>query len=76
MQAAFGGSLASLYAQPLQLSLAQPLDGCGQLQNAAAVNGTLVLVQRGSCYLTTKAAASSAACSGCHVHCGLRRAGA
>ncbi len=54
MQAAFGGSIASLYNQQLLLSVAQPNDGCTPLQNAADVNGTVVLIQRGACYVSTK----------------------
>ena len=61
MQAAFGGTVASLEGQQLLLSLASPLDGCSVIQNSGAVAGTAVLMSRGTCYLSTKVANAQAA---------------
>lgn len=68
MQAAFGGSVSSLYSQQLQLSVAQPSDGCSPLQNAADVNGTIVLIQRGTCYVSTKVWPLVPCCHCCVLH--------
>ena len=56
MQAAFGAPVSSLYGKQLQLSVATPQDGCTTLQNSADVSGTVVLIQRGTCYISTKVA--------------------
>lgn len=51
MQAAFGGSVAALTGgKQYAMVAAQPLEACTPLQNdATAVKGSIVLVQRGAC---------------------------
>ena len=54
LQAAFGGSPASLYGNALKLLAASPLDACSQLANADQVAGTVLLMQRGNCTFASK----------------------
>ena len=56
MQASFGGSVSALESgKQLGLSVASPPDGCQPLGNAADVAGTVVLLQRGTCFFSIKA---------------------
>ena len=57
MQASFGGPVSSLFGRQLPLSVASPPDGCEALSNGAAVAGTVVLVQRGTCLFSQKVGA-------------------
>ncbi len=57
MQASFGGPVSSLFGRQLPLSVASPPDGCEALSNGAAVAGTVVLVQRGTCFFSQKVGA-------------------
>lgn len=54
MQAAFGAQLKSLYGQQFVLSVAIPGDACTPLSNAANINATVVIIQRGNCFMSTK----------------------
>ena len=54
MQAAFGGQVSSMYGRQFPLSVASPVEGCSMLQNSAEVAGTVVLIERGTCYFSTK----------------------
>lgn len=61
MQAAFGASVGKLGSGSFRLSVASPLDACSPLNNTADLAGSVVLVERGSCYFGDKAAAVQAA---------------
>lgn len=54
MQAAFGAQLRVLYNQQFVLSVASPADGCTAFNNAASVNASIVVMQRGNCFMSTK----------------------
>lgn len=54
MQAAFGAPLTTLYSEQFVLSVASPADGCSPFTNAAGVNASVVIIQRGNCFMSTK----------------------
>eukprot|EP00884_Botryococcus_braunii_P006262 jgi/Botrbrau1/15637/Bobra.4_1s0022.1 len=54
MQASFGGKVMSLFKKQLSLSVASPIDGCSPLENEADVNGTVVIMARGTCFFSVK----------------------
>ena len=61
MEANFGGRASAFYNRPLSLAIAQPLQACEPLTNAAALQGAAVVVQRGDCTFEAKARAVQAA---------------
>ncbi len=54
MQASFGGALSSLYGRRFALAVASPVDACSPMNNSTPVNGTIVLIQRGACFMSIK----------------------
>jgi hypothetical protein len=54
MQASFGGQLSSLFGQRFALAVASPVDACSPLNNSGPISGTIVLIQRGACFMSTK----------------------
>jgi len=54
MQASFGAPLSTLYGRRFALAVASPNDACSPLNNSTPVNGTIVLIQRGACFMSTK----------------------
>ena len=61
VQAQFGGRLSSLYGKRLALAAASPPDACGNLDIAALVSGSVLIVARGGCTFAGKAAAAQGA---------------
>ena len=61
VQAQFGGRLSSLYGRRLALAAATPSDACGNLENAAAISGAVLIAARGGCTVADKAAAAQSA---------------
>lgn len=46
--------MSSLFNKQFSLSVASPVDGCSPLQNQADVNGTVVIMARGTCFFSEK----------------------
>lgn len=59
LQASFGGSMSTMMDRSLPIVVAEPLLGCSPILNDVA--GAAVLIYRGDCYFSDKAAAAQAA---------------
>lgn len=54
MQASFGGQVKSLYNQQLAFSVSIPADACSPLSNGVSVSGSVAIIQRGNCTMSSK----------------------